>query len=182
MNTDNLTIIGDDSSNSVVVLSVNGAPSLSASELRTDLNRINTGAQLKRSIDTCPLRIAFSIQYTDFGVETLYSELESLQSDLERSRHIKRVLMDIYQGSFNRPAARDSATTAAKLSRSISGCLRGTWAWSLCTKNSRRTKPASPATTSCAESFLMPITPWDQYSPQHNRQAHRPTKRLSQLS
>ena len=52
--------------------------------------------------DTTPLRVSFTVQYTDFGMERLYGELAALKTDLERMRHVKRCLLDIVRGDFQR--------------------------------------------------------------------------------
>lgn len=55
--------------------------------------------------DTSPIRVTFTLQYTDLGLDRLYGELAALSSDLERTKHIKRCLHDIVRGDFKRPAA-----------------------------------------------------------------------------
>lgn len=52
--------------------------------------------------DTSPLRVSFTVQYTDFGMERLYGELAALKTDVERMRHVKRCLLDIVRGDFQR--------------------------------------------------------------------------------
>ena len=52
--------------------------------------------------DTSPLRVSFTVQYTDFGMERLYGELAVLKTDVERMRHVKRCLLDIVRGDFHR--------------------------------------------------------------------------------
>ena len=52
--------------------------------------------------DTSPLRVSFTVQYTDFGMERLYGELAALKTDVERMRHVKRCLLDIVRGDFHR--------------------------------------------------------------------------------
>lgn len=52
-----------------------------------------------------PLRVSFIVQYTELGFEALYLELAALQTDAERTRHIKRCLIDIVRGDFKRPDA-----------------------------------------------------------------------------
>ena len=52
--------------------------------------------------DTTPLRVSFTVQYTDFGMERLYGELAALKTDVERMRHVKRCLLDIVRGDFQR--------------------------------------------------------------------------------
>lgn len=52
--------------------------------------------------DTTPLRVSFAVQYTDFGMERLYGELAALKTDVERMRHVRRCLLDIVRGDFQR--------------------------------------------------------------------------------
>ena len=51
---------------------------------------------------TSPLRVSFTVQHTDFGMERLYGELAALKTDVERMRHVKRCLLDIVRGDFYR--------------------------------------------------------------------------------
>ena len=52
--------------------------------------------------DTSPLRVSFTVQYVDFGMELLYAELAVLKTAVERMRHIKRCLLDIVRCDFTR--------------------------------------------------------------------------------
>lgn len=62
----------------------------------------------RRESITTKLRVNFTVQYTDFGLEELYLELESLRSDPDRAHHLKRVLSDIGRGLFKPPLRRAS--------------------------------------------------------------------------
>jgi hypothetical protein len=53
-----------------------------------------------------PLRVGFVVQYTELGFEAFYAELAALQTEVERTRHIKRCLIDIVRGDFKRPSSR----------------------------------------------------------------------------
>ena len=64
--------------------------------------RSNDGQERLDVQDTSPLRVSFTVQYTDFGMERLYGELAALKTDLERMRHVKRCLLDIVRGDFQR--------------------------------------------------------------------------------
>lgn len=75
-----------------------------AAEIRTDSLAAIQTAQKAEEYDTSPIRMAFTVQYTDMGLERLYEELASQQSDLERTRHVKRCLFDIVRGDFKRPS------------------------------------------------------------------------------
>ena len=61
----------------------------------------DSGESLDAS-DTSPLRVSFTVQYTDFGMERLYAELTALKTEVERMRHVKRCLLDIVRGDFHR--------------------------------------------------------------------------------
>lgn len=56
-------------------------------------------------INKAGLRLTFLIKLTDFGMEQLYLELESLPTNSMRLRHVKRQLLEITRGSFQKPAA-----------------------------------------------------------------------------
>jgi hypothetical protein len=56
--------------------------------------------------DASPIRVTFTIQYTELGMDRLYGELAALRTAPERVRHIKRCLHDIVRGDFKRPDAR----------------------------------------------------------------------------
>ena len=62
----------------------------------------------RHELKTTKLRVNFTVQYTDFGLEELYLELESLSSDPDRAHHLKRVLSDIGRGLFKPPERRSS--------------------------------------------------------------------------
>jgi hypothetical protein len=62
----------------------------------------------RHELTATKLRVNFTVQYTDFGLEALYLELESLRSDPDRAHHLKRVLSDIGRGLFKPPERRFS--------------------------------------------------------------------------
>jgi hypothetical protein len=78
---------------------------LKASENLTDSTAQESGGGSVDSEDTSPLRMAFTVQYTDMGLERLYEELACQKSDLDRTRHVKRCLIGIVRGDFKRPEA-----------------------------------------------------------------------------
>lgn len=49
-----------------------------------------------------PLKIVFTIRSLEFGIEELYEELRALNTDAERARHVKQVLMECNLGTFTR--------------------------------------------------------------------------------
>lgn len=57
-----------------------------------------------RGNDHSGFRVVFAIHYTDLGLDQLYAELAVLETELERTKHIKRCLHDIVRNDFKRPA------------------------------------------------------------------------------
>lgn len=49
-----------------------------------------------------PLKIVFTVRFLEFGIEELYEELGALNTDGERARHVKQVLMECNLGTFTR--------------------------------------------------------------------------------
>ena len=76
-----------------------------ASEIVTDSVVAEGRGPARHLVESRPIRMVFTIQYTELGMEQLYSELSVLSDDLERTRHVKRILLDIARKSFKRPAA-----------------------------------------------------------------------------
>lgn len=64
-----------------------------------------------RGNDHSAFRVVFAIHYTDLGMDQLYSELAALDTELERTKHIKRCLLDIVRGDFKRHALKRSEFT-----------------------------------------------------------------------
>ena len=101
------------------------ANTVRAAENPTDSPVTATTGKIAEGDDTSPICMAFTVQYTELGLEHLYAELASHNSDVERTRHVKRCLFDIVRGDFKRPSVnrlelddndRDSFTIQIRLS------------------------------------------------------------------